>query len=120
MGGNEDPRASAKSENSQLLLPSSSDEVDLYNKLSSRSSASEDFLSYRSTYDENAGEAVRQSRFLHRHVSSFRRVLESFSKSEREEALRIEGVGPAAFLIRDAVLGEVENPAEGPYGDAEG
>ena len=54
-------------------------------------------------------------RVFGRHMSSFRKVFDSFSKSERDEALEMEGVGPAAFLIRDAVLGEVENPAEGVY-----
>ena len=43
------------------------------------------------------------------------------SPSERERALQTqEGVGPAAFLIRDAVLGEEEHPYEtwyNPYAD---
>jgi hypothetical protein len=35
--------------------------------------------------------------------------------SERQRALQKPGVGAAAFLIRGAVLGQVENPAEGAY-----
>jgi len=36
--------------------------------------------------------------------------------AERKRAVLLKpGVGAAAFLIRDAVLGEVENPAEGAY-----
>lgn len=38
------------------------------------------------------------------------------TKSERELlALKRPGVGKAAFLIRDAILGDVENPAKGTY-----
>lgn len=58
---------------------------------------------------ENAGAA----RFLTRSNSSISQVLQRFTRSERDRALQKEGVGPAAFLIRDAVLGDVENPASG-------
>lgn len=47
--------------------------------------------------------------------SSFPNILARYTTSEREKALLKEGVGAAAFLIRDAVLGEVENPAQGVY-----
>ena len=47
-----------------------------------------------------------------RSASSFMR---HFTDSERLEALEKPGVGAAAFLIRDAVLGDTENPAEGAY-----
>lgn len=51
-------------------------------------------------------------RLVH-HASSF---IDHFTDSERDKALEKQGVGEAAFLIRDAVLGsEVENPAEGAY-----
>ena len=46
-------------------------------------------------------------------VSSF---MDHFTDLERDKALEKPGVGEAAFLIRDAILGsEVENPAEGAY-----
>lgn len=41
--------------------------------------------------------------------------LEHFTQSERDRALKQPGVGKAAFLIRDAVLGTTENPTEGTY-----
>lgn len=47
--------------------------------------------------------------------ASIRAILRNFSRSQRDKALNKPGVGQAAFLIRDAVLGEVENPAEGAY-----
>jgi hypothetical protein len=51
-------------------------------------------------------------RLVH-HASSF---IDHFTDSDREKALEKPGVGEAAFLIRDAVLGsEVENPTEGAY-----
>ena len=37
------------------------------------------------------------------------------SKTRRQKALEKDGVGPAAFLIRDAFLGLLENPSEGAY-----
>jgi hypothetical protein len=49
---------------------------------------------------------------LKRKSSSFYQEL---TRSEREVALKRPGVGRAAFLIRDAILGEVENPAKGAY-----
>lgn len=62
------------------------------------------------------GDDSRHSETLHlvRHASSF---IEHFTKSERDKALEKPGVGEAAFLIRDAVLGslEVDNPSEGAY-----
>jgi hypothetical protein len=48
-----------------------------------------------------------------RSISSF--LKEQISPSEREKVLDRPGVGPAAFLIRDAVLGNVENPYESGY-----
>jgi two pore calcium channel protein, plant len=42
-------------------------------------------------------------------------LFESFTEEARTRALEKRGVGPAAFLIRDAVLGEDEDPAEGAY-----
>jgi hypothetical protein len=49
--------------------------------------------------------------------TSLSNVLKEYvsSDSQRTLALRKPGVGPAAFLIRDAVLTEVENPAAGAY-----
>lgn len=48
--------------------------------------------------------------------NSFSSILwENFSPSERESALQKDGVGSAAFLIRDAVLGEEELPYESCY-----
>jgi hypothetical protein len=76
------------------------------------------FSDYRSIRDSDQSLSNNHgSSFLFgRHAASFRVVIENFSKSERDQALQIQGVGPAAFLIRDAVLGqEVENPAEGEY-----
>jgi hypothetical protein len=49
-------------------------------------------------------------------------LLEKFTKSERGEALMRQGVGPAAFLIRDAVMGVEESLHDGhydPYADKE-
>jgi hypothetical protein len=49
-------------------------------------------------------------------------LLEKFTKSERAEALMLQGVGPAAFLIRDAVMGVEESLHDGhydPYADKE-
>ena len=42
-------------------------------------------------------------------------LLESLSRSNRGELLKRPGVGAAAFLIRDAVLGVEENPLETLY-----
>jgi hypothetical protein len=42
-------------------------------------------------------------------------VWEKFTPSERESALRKDGVGSAAFLIRDAVLGEEDRAYETYY-----
>lgn len=44
---------------------------------------------------------------LSRSSSSISNVLERFTQSQREEALQKEGVGAAAFLIHDAVLGDL-------------
>lgn len=52
-------------------------------------------------------------RILQRRTSST--LYAKLTQSEREQALERPGVGQAAFLIRDAVLGEVENPSEGAY-----
>lgn len=45
-------------------------------------------------------------------ISSY--IFQKFTQSERQEALKCEGVGAAAFLIRDAVLGE-DNTLTGFY-----
>jgi hypothetical protein len=51
-----------------------------------------------------------------RSQNSFSSILwEKFSPSERESALQKEGVGSAAFLIRDAVLGEEDLPYDSCY-----
>ena len=48
--------------------------------------------------------------------AEFLQKLLNRDNSSRESALFRDGVGPAAFLIRDAVLGlNLENPAEGSY-----
>ena len=44
--------------------------------------------------------------------SSLRHFIESFSSSERQHALQVLGVGPAASLIKDAVLGFQDAPYE--------
>ena len=49
--------------------------------------------------------------FLHS-SSSLSQVFQKLTRSERVEALQKEGVGGAAFLIRDAVLGDA-NPTAG-------
>lgn len=63
--------------------------------------------------------SVRFSSSKLRDSGSFRSIpsqlLESLSKSDRGEALKRPGVGAAAFLIRDAVLGVKENPRETLY-----
>lgn len=110
---NDDLRVKA-AENSQLLLPPSPREEVQQNPLSPLRSSEEGSTSTTADYmSARDGQHQQHDRFFGRHASSFRKVLESFSKSERDDALEIEGVGPAAFLIRDAVLGEVDNPAEG-------
>jgi hypothetical protein len=42
------------------------------------------------------------------------RILQSMSTSQREHAMTL-GVGPAAFLIKDAVIGQQDAPYEGWY-----
>ena len=46
---------------------------------------------------------------------SKRQILESFSSTERQDALKALGVGPAASMIKDAVLGYQDAPYEGFY-----
>jgi len=54
----------------------------------------------------------RSQHYIHK-ASSY---LEHFTKSERDHAIELHpGIGDAAFLIRDAVVGETENPSEGAY-----
>ena len=53
-----------------------------------------------------------QNRTLEHSSSSLSFVFQKLTRSERAEALQKEGVGGAAFLIRDAVLGN-SNPAAG-------
>ncbi len=50
--------------------------------------------------------------FVH---SSLRKLIESLSSTEREHALQVMGVGPAASMIKDAVLGYQDAPHEGFY-----
>ncbi|VEU38175.1 unnamed protein product [Pseudo-nitzschia multistriata] len=47
--------------------------------------------------------------------ASMHRLLESFSTTERQHALKELGVGPAASMIKDAVLGYQDAPYEGFY-----
>lgn len=62
-------------------------------------------------------ESWRESDRSSSHRVSYRlsTILHHLSGSERDTALEKPGVGHAAFLIRDAVLGEAENPAAGAY-----
>ena len=46
---------------------------------------------------------------------SIRRLFSSVSHTERQRALKLLGVGPAASLIKDAVLGYQDAPYEGTY-----
>jgi hypothetical protein len=46
---------------------------------------------------------------------SLGQILESFSSTERQDALKAFGVGPAASMIKDAVLGYQDAPYEGFY-----
>ena len=59
--------------------------------------------------DEDLTPSTRRSLF--RSSSSLSNVFQALSKSERQEALKKEGVGGAAFLIRDAVLGDANASA---------
>lgn len=54
--------------------------------------------------DEDPTPSTR--RMLFHSNSSLSGVFEALTKSERQEALKKEGVGGAAFLIRDAILGD--------------
>lgn len=47
--------------------------------------------------------------------ASLHKVLASFSSTERQHALKVMGVGPAASMIRDAVMGYQDAPYEGFY-----
>jgi hypothetical protein len=56
------------------------------------------------------------TRSAHELTRSAREHAHELTRSARERALFYEGVGPAAFQVRDAVMGyEAENPAEGAY-----
>jgi len=46
---------------------------------------------------------------------SLRQLMESFSSTERHHALKVLRVGPAASMIKDAVLGYQDAPYEGSY-----
>lgn len=59
------------------------------------------------------GRSSTQSAASFRHVSN--RIIRSLSSSQREHALRDMGVGPAAFFIKDAVLGHQDAPWYGWY-----
>eukprot|EP00977_Amphora_coffeiformis_P023097 scaffold12184_cov164-Amphora_coffeaeformis.AAC.4 len=59
--------------------------------------------------DDDPTPSTRMS--LLRSSSSLSDVFHALTKSEREEALKKEGVGGAAFLIRDAVLGDADASA---------
>ena len=84
--------------------------------LLSSNNKSESVLSGRSVrFDEESerrSESQRSKGLAFRSASSY---LEHFTQSERDRALKQPGVGKAAFLIRDAVLGDQENPSEGTY-----
>ncbi len=54
------------------------------------------------------------SSFSFKHPS-LRKLLESVSSTEREHALQVMGVGPAASMIKDAVMGYQDAPYEGFY-----
>jgi hypothetical protein len=58
---------------------------------------------------------VESTARLGRSSSFLRQLLDHLSRSERDDALLKEGVGKAAFLLRDAVLEDVENPAKGAF-----
>jgi hypothetical protein len=68
-----------------------------------------------STSEREEGQIPTPSeRALLRTSSSISYIFQKFTQSERQEALKCEGVGAAAFLIRDAVLGE-DNTLTGFY-----
>jgi two pore calcium channel protein len=54
-------------------------------------------------------------RRLESSASSIRSFIHHLTHSERDRVAQEKGIGAAAFLVRDAVLGQVENPAEGAY-----
>jgi hypothetical protein len=54
------------------------------------------------------------NRLFHRSSSLVESIFH-VTETERQEALQHKGVGQAAFLIRDAVIGSSENPSEGAY-----
>lgn len=56
--------------------------------------------------DTENGKAFSAARRILRSSSSLSSVIKRFTRSEREHALKKEGVGVAAFLIQDVVLGE--------------
>lgn len=63
--------------------------------------------------DRQTTSSTRSSSASFRYVSN--RIIRSLSSSQRENALRNMGVGPAAFLIKDAVLGYQDAPWYGWY-----
>lgn len=48
-------------------------------------------------------------------VASIGRLFESYHSIERRHALQVPGVGPAAFMIKDAVLGYQDGPYDAFY-----
>lgn len=62
----------------------------------------------------------RESDSISSMVASIGRIFEPFDSSERRHALKVMGVGPAAFMIKDAVMGYQDAPYDGffnPYAD---
>jgi hypothetical protein len=69
----------------------------------------------RTPSEREADSTVRTfSRASSSHLLSLHSIFQ-VTEAKRNKALEHEGVGHAAFLIRDAVLGLVENPADGGY-----
>lgn len=79
-----------------------------------RSASAVSGRSVRFDEDSQRSSESQRRRLLHpfRSASSY---LEHFTQSERARALQQPGVGKAAFLIRDAIVGSTENPSEGAF-----
>lgn len=78
---------------------------------------SESAISGRSVrFDEDSSRRSESQRsFVQHPFRSASSYLEHFTQSERDRAFKQPGVGKAAFLIRDAVVGSTENPSEGTF-----
>jgi hypothetical protein len=79
-----------------------------------RSASAVSGRSVRFDEDSQRSSESQRGRLLHpfRSASSY---LEHFTQSERTRALQQPGVGKAAFLIRDAIVGSTDNPSEGTF-----